>query len=1012
MITLPTQLATFMKGKDLAGLKPFALLYRNKWDSVNNKFALEDTPIDISALIAKPNTLSMTLDVNEVAQYNANNVTLTLEDTKNYFVEGTPNSYFPEGYQVYGSKVVLYYGLNTPINPYPTQVGYTVVGSPTIVDGVVSNLSNRQNFLKIKQSLPSIINSFEMVVRCDLGSAGRGGFAYSYPSGYYAYAGFFARVVLRSASSSNAIWRYKAKQTSYETDHILDVPTGTCISDSTTALVYNKLSMETVGENDYLYSMHQSFDGHNWTLLASKHDTYRMSGDDIGLITLTDNPNDTSGNTRFYARTIDLNKTHIKVNGEYFFNGAHFFWKNNSTPLFTGVIKELPAHKPDKYQVDLKLVSPLEMLKDIEAKDFSDKVTGEVLTLDHTGDNNEEFYLTAQKGVGGITALYANGVKLYEGVDYEVSDLNKLNYNAVIEVKNSTVFGQTFTVDYYYWKRGLSIEEIVSGVVALGGYSGATTDIQPVTWQNAVRSPSTVSNVLGAIGYYESALNEYTFNWHNRYGNRWRDTQGTGGITNKIPANFDYYFTGKDGRTIDVYGISLGDEYNSNTISWEQTSLGPIGVKNGIAIKFNKMNLGLSYRVGIYSVSNSTATLLYEDTLNNVNYDPVIDYGVQRRGSTVDIYYKGNKVATATVTGSMDYHYQYSNPGSNSYVRFTDQTWNFYDNNLVLHGANLTQPCIVTTTLDMTAGGTSWGAVQAELDQDAVYFLNAYFSTDAGATWSGAYSYNIDVNMARPDRYLYYVLGVPDNQASFDIKDPSTYFYASTLVLNIVNLGNSTVLEALQDLALISGYEFGVDRQGVFFFRPRLSSTLPVYVLDHSELVKVDSVKKNLSDFFTKLTLTFAQVPLEFYANTGARPTPIDKYGVINKEIDKPDIVNYDNPELAQAIGPQLLEVYSALPNVIQATGKLNLALELADIVSLRRNYNLIADQEGTEFEKYINQQTYYRACKITGLNYNFSKKQITYTLRDVSNSNNMPPIYAYGFPYDLPIQLGKLKKE
>ena len=190
MITLPTQLANFMKGKDLAGLKPFALLYRNKWDSVNNKFALEDTPIDISALIAKPNTLSMTLDVNEVAQYNANNVTLTLEDTKNYFVEGTPNSYFPEGYQVYGSRVILYYGL-----------------------------------------------------------------------------------------------------------------------DST-----------------------------------------------------------------------------------------------NRTPLFTGVIKELPAHKPDKYQVDLKLVSPLEMLKDIEAKDFSDKVTGEVLTLDHTGDNNEEFYLTAQKGVGSNTA--------------------------------------------------------------------------------------------------------------------------------------------------------------------------------------------------------------------------------------------------------------------------------------------------------------------------------------------------------------------------------------------------------------------------------------------------------------------------------------------------------------------------------------------------------------------------------------------------------------------------------
>lgn len=984
MITLPTQLANFMKGKDLAGLKPFALLYRNKWDSVNNKFALEDTPIDISSLIAKPNTLSMTLDVNEVAQYNANNVTLTLEDTKNFFVEGTPNSYFPEGYQVYGSKVVLYYGLNTPINPYTTQVGYTVVGTPTITpEGVASGFTN-VSALKINALLPA--GDIEAKFDFTMGDT----VEYSGTQTIFSFDGLFG--ISKSNQGTLASWDYRAN--TWRTV----VPA----ADLTARSNY----VVQVTRTGTTYSFSYSKDGGPFVSSV----TYNSTGGTPSTNNFIGSNLNLAG--RYFTGTINLNNSFVKSNGEYWFNGAHFFWKNNSTPLFTGVIKELPAHKPDKYQVDLKLVSPLEMLKDIEAKDFSDKVTGEVLTLDHTGDNNEEFYLTAQKGVGGITALYANGVKLYEGVDYEVSQLNELNYQAQIEVKNSTVFGQTFTVDYYYWKRGLAIEEIVAGLAGLGGYTGATEDIQPVAWTTAVRSPSTVSNVLGAIGYYESALNEYTFNWHNRYGNSWQNTQGTGSRQNILPQNWDFIFVGRDGRTEDTYGVSLGDEYNANTISWRSGSftynLGPIGVKNGIAIKFNKYLIGTAYRVGIYSVANNNATLLYEDTKTNVNYAPSISYEVRRRGNTVDIFYEGNKVATATVSGSMNYHYQYADVGNNSYVRFTGQTWNLYDENLVLHGANLTQPCIITDTLDMTAGGQAWGAVEAELGQDAIYFLNAYFSTDAGATWSGAYSYNIDVNMARPERYLYYVLGVPDNQASFDIKDPSTYFYASTLVLNIVNLSGSTVLEALQDLALISGYEFGVDRQGVFFFRPRLSSTTPVYVLDHSELAKVDSVKKNLSDFFTKLTLTFAQVPLEFYANTGARPTPIDKYGVINKEIDKPDIVNYDNPELAQAIGPQLLEVYSALPNVIQATGKLNLALELADIVSLRRNYNLIADPEGTEFEKYINQQTYYRACKITGLNYNFSKKQITYTLRDVTDSYPKPqPGDLYEFVYDLPIRLG-----
>ena len=987
MITLPTQLANFMKGKDLAGLKPFALLYRNKWDSVNNKFVLEDTPIDISALIAKPNTLSMTLDVNEVAQYNANNVTLTLEDTKNYFVEGTPNSYFPEGYQVYGSKVVLYYGLNTPINPYPTQVGYTVLGSPTITDGVASNFSNN-NYVAVPAFSPAN-NTWQIATKIKLTDTTTNQVIFS--NNYQPN-----RQIQLSVQNSKLKVYISTNGTSANLANGV-FGTATILADT---VYWVKFEFT---RNAYIVSY--SLNGISWTpdIIINSTATLVSVSNNLffGRNTHPSFPEPLTDGSIIY-----LNETYIKVNGEYWFNGAHFFWQNNSTPLFTGVIKELPAHKPDKYQVDLKLVSPLEMLKDIEAKNFSDKVTGEVLTLDHTGDNNEEFYLTAQKGVGGITALYANGVKLYEGVDYEVSQLNELNYQAEIEVKNSTVFGQVFTVDYYYWKRGLAIEEIVAGLAGLGGYSGATEDIQPVVWTTAVRSPSTVSNVLGAIGYYESALNEYTFNWHNRYGNSWQNTQGTGGITQILPDNFDYSVSVQIGTTNDVYAISLGDTYSGTTITYNNYNIGPCGVANGISIRFSRSVLGQWFIV-IYSITNSAATLIYNvDGTNSHTFSSAFE--VKRRSNSVEIYYNGTLVATTTVTGSMNYHYQYSAPGQNSYIRFLSQTWNLYDDNLVLHGANLTQPCIVTDTLDMTAGGQAWGAIEAELGQDAIYFLNAYFSTDAGATWSGAYSYNLDVNMSRPERYLYYVLGVPDNQASFDIKDPSTYFYASTLVLNIVNLSGSTVLEALQDLALISGYEFGVDRQGVFFFRPRLSSTTPVYVLDHSELVKVDSVKKNLSDFFTKLTLTFAQVPLEFYANTGARPTPIDKYGVINKEIDKPDIVNYDNPELAQAIGPQLLEVYSALPNVIQATGKLNLALELADIVSLRRNYNLIADPEGTEFEKYINQQTYYRACKITGLNYNFSKKQITYTLRDVTDSYPNPqPGDLYEFVYDLPIRLG-----
>lgn len=818
MITLPVGLNEFMKGQKLDGLKPFALLYRNKWDSVNNKFALEDTPIDISDLIAKPNTLSMTLDVNEVAQYNANNVTLTLEDTKNYFVEGTPNSYFPEGYQIYGSRIVLYYGL----------------------DGV------------------------------------------------------------------------------------------------------------------------------------------------------------------------------------------------NRTPLFTGVIKELPTHKPEKYQVDVKLVSPLEMLKDIEAKDFSDKVTGETLTYKSTDSDGHRIYWTTGTGVGGFDAVYANGTKLFEGVDYETDQLNALGLPAIVTIINSTYYSSTITADYYTWKTGLTVEQIVAGLVGLAGYDTGTEDIRNVVWNTAVRNPPVETSFLASVGYYENADNEYRFNWKPTRNGLWNYTT-SGSFLSKLTSNWDYSFVANvtnEGKTstanIGATIISIGDNYNGNNIPGSEIGLpsyaiGVVGVNNGISVRivYARGTFSFSHhlvrRVLIHKITSGNYSLLaYYDLPANTTRINTGNIKIERRGNTVRVIHEGTEIAQTTITGSMDYHFQgeYRVGHSGDVKDFWayNQVWNIYDNNLLSLAGEITRPCFISDICDKTELGESWGKIDAELEGDASYFLNVYVSSDL-ISWSGPISTSLDTVLGYNQRYLYYVLGVQTGpNVGLNIKNPTTYYLATSLFLQLVNLTGSTVLESLQDFALISGYEFGVDRRGVFFFRPRVSSTTPTYILDHNEIVKVDTVKKNLSDFFTKLTLTFAQVPLEFYANTGERPTPIDKYGIINKEIDKPDIVNYDNPELAQAIGPQLLEVYSALPNVIQVTGKLNLALELGDIVSLRRNMNLITPEQYTDYSKYEDLNTYYRACKITGMNYNFSKKQITYTLRDVSNKNTEPMYELEQFVYELPIKLGVKK--
>lgn len=1004
MISLPVKLNAFMQGQDLMGLKPFALLYRNKWDSANNVYALDmDNPIDITPMIVKPNTLSMTLDVNEIAQYNANNVTLTLSDVKNTFMEGTPNTLFPPGYQMYGSKVVLYYGLDNPLNPAKSQVGYTVVGSPTIsAEGVVSGF-NDSNSIKIL-SIPN--SDWEMVLPLTTGDVSSQGSVL--PAGN--------QTLFVIGASNRAVILYAGKINLSGVGNIGN----TSLASYTSYILKFVYTKATSSLGVFIWSNGQ------WTSVGSKNVSGLFGDMTIGnRITLSD---------RYFLGSIDLNNTYIKADGQMWFNGAAFFYNPSVTPLFTGVIKEPPTHKPEKYQLDLKLISPLEMLKDIEAKDFSNKVTGEVLTYIQDDDDGHKIYNTTGVGVGGFEGVYANSVKLFEGVDFETDQLNELNKVAVVTIINPDYYTATITANYYCWKTDLTVEQIVAGLVALGGYTNATEDIRQVVWQNAVRNQPIDSTFFAGIGYYESAEHEYTFNWRPTRNSSWSNTT-SGSCKNTLPTNWDYSFVsqvnnegGTNTTNTGVTIISLGDSYNGNTIPYSEIgisttsyNLGVVGVTNGISVRivWAKGNTlgGTVYRIRrvlIHQITNGSYTLLTSyDIASNSTTITTGQLKISRRGNTVTVYKDGTQIASTTISTSMDYHFQGEyRVGHTADVKdfwAYNQSWDIYDNNLRLYVGNITRPCFISGICDKTAAGDAWGEISATLTGNGSYFLNAYFSSDL-TTWTGPEAYNLNTVISRNERYLYYVLGVSSNpNAGFRINDPTTYYLASTLLLKLVNLSGLTVLEALQDFALISGYEFGVDRNGIFFFRPRVSSTTPVLDLGHDEVVKVDTVKKNLSDFFTKLTLTFSQVPLEFYANSGIRPNPIDKYGVINKEIDKPDIVNYDNPELAQAIGPQLLDVYSAMPNVIQAVGKLNLALELGDIINLKRNYNLVEPESAQDYLKYITQGTYYRACKITGMNYNFAKRQITYTLRDVSNENNIPVIDAMGFVYELPIELGKL---
>lgn len=664
--------------------------------------------------------------------------------------------------------------------------------------------------------------------------------------------------------------------------------------------------------------------------------------------------------------------------------------KDVKSILFIGSIKELPIYKPDNYQLDIQLVSPLDMLGDIEAKDFSEKITGEALSLDHQEENENPFYVTSQRGVGGIEAVYADGVKLFAGVDYDVSDLNNLSQQAMIEIINKDLFGKTFTSDYYVWKRNLNVSEIITGLLTMCGFAPENLKIETVAWNTLIRNQFLITQPLMAFCYGQQN-NDYTYTGGENWLGPYRESI--------FPENFKINFKIWNYQFMNGH-YALGDLEQT-----DQAGQAPI-VKNGILIDFTKWNPSPG-EISISWIKNGETVFSEKFSRYSMVND---DVEIIKTSSTLSVNIGG-------ILNIKDFVF---NPNTGKYNEAAVNSFAFgsYYKITEINSAgdelnSLSAPGIITQPISVNPDSTTWTTVRATLSDSFRDYKLSYRTSKDGELWGNWQDIFFDAGFSETTKFIQFrfiiasVQSLDNPPTNTDVKNFLAEYLAQGLVLNMVNLSGQSVLEAIEDFALITGYEFGLDRLGNFFFRPRLTNNTPSVSLDSTELIKIGNIQKKINSFFTKLIFLFGLTPIEFYANQGERPTLVDRYGVLAHEIEKPQIINYDNPELAQAIGPQLLEVYSSLPNRIAATVKINLSLDLGDIVNFKRELPLTVNPQSPDYEKYQKLSTYYKACKIIGLSYDFSKWQVKYTLLDVSDKNTAPQYEFNEFKYLLPVEFG-----
>lgn len=179
-------------------------------------------------------------------------------------------------------------------------VTYTIVGSPTIVDGVASNFSS-SNYL----TLPSenIKNFTEIVVKFRMPSSALNKSKYNM---------IFTRGTFRM---------YVYSYETYFGSWGFDIPEVGSLTSSTHLQADTDYWIKYT-RNENLFTLFYSTDGTNWTSANTKTGTISSEVEGTSLIGTRSNT------SQYFEGSIDLNQTYIKVNGKLWFYGKNYTTKN------------------------------------------------------------------------------------------------------------------------------------------------------------------------------------------------------------------------------------------------------------------------------------------------------------------------------------------------------------------------------------------------------------------------------------------------------------------------------------------------------------------------------------------------------------------------------------------------------------------------------------------------------------------------------------------------------------
>lgn len=611
------------------------------------------------------------------------------------------------------------------------SVGYTIVGSPTIVDGVASGFST-SDYLHTPE-FPFGDNSFEGFTKITMPDTFP---AYGQNTGIFATTANRCGILLSSTTTSQTGWR-------------IGFYTWTAAESSPTVLMPAlDVEVSTVyyvrfGWDKTKYYIDVSTDKTNW-ISATRN---------ASNVPIDTNQQFCLGNTDYYKRifggAIDLNNTYIKVNGQPWFGicpvevkkhqimGPVGYTVSGSPSTENGVLKNVSRTNRVYTSLSLPNFETLEVL--IKAKKET-TWKGRVLCLCGFGryDSQERITTNDQSGENQGTRLFYTAAGIIVSIDnsrFDVTQYAPLGYYTRLRVTKNT--------EDYTYELGLSADK-ESWVTASANYEDNICTGQVYFLQNSsgvyaadeMSLDETYIKVNGKLWYWQPQATKYiqrnnqlVFADPKLYlsGPVNYEVVGSPTIVDGVASDFtlqDRIITSQNAPTDDITKYSFHIKFKIGTIETAQSVLTYTSSnKEGVVIYKGV----LMWLIG--RISGSTTDAVINSPVSISQGDEILAEGFYKGNNTFAFRVSKDggqtwseltrKIDTSTLTivrtdlpfyiGTWSNNAVYGNPfkGSidlnNTYIKINDQLW-FY-------GKNYASQNIAPVPSGYTYGNTTTSAI-------------------------------------------------------------------------------------------------------------------------------------------------------------------------------------------------------------------------------------------------------------------------------------------------------------